>query len=239
MLVHELMVRADPAGKLGINRLKKNHRKAHQTPQDYVCWLRMRFAVLVMANTGIRPQELKTLRWCDFKREYMPYSDENPVQVPFVYIDLQAYQSKVRKPREIFLRNPDKGWHLYNQFRELKQKFEPHSLKETDLIFASFRRRDKPATMSNMFKRLLTELNLREQKDNTKKIRTMYSLRSYYITYQLTHNTALPIHLLALQCGTSTKMIETAYSKVITRSFREHLIATMRDDQKRKLGIID
>lgn len=238
-LRQELMIRADPAGLFGINRLKKNHRKAYQHPQDHLCWLRMRLFVLIIANTGIRPGELLQIRWRDWKKEYLPLSKDNPKLVPFVYLNVLRDVSKVRKPREVFFRNPDAAWRWREQFKELKLKLEPYQINDDDLIFNGYFNRDKPAQMSIMFRRLLDDLGLREQPDNPTRIRVLYSLRSFYITYQLTHNTGLPIHLLALQCGTSTKMIEKNYSKAITRSFRQFYIETMADKDKRKLGIYE
>ncbi len=235
-LQKELQIRCDPTGALKINRLKKDRRKGHQHPQQDLCWLRLRLAVWMIANSGIRPAELLQLRFCDIKREFMPYSKGNRVLIPFVYADILRSVSKVRKPREAFFRDMEKAWEMVQNFRGYRSKLEPREIEDNDLIFSSYRDHKRAANLSVMFRKILEDLDIRENIE-TGHIRTLYSLRAYYITYQLTHNLALPIHILALNCGTSTKMIEKHYSKIITRSFRDHFIATLSDRQKEKYGI--
>lgn len=236
-LTTELMIRADPTGALGINRYKKNQRPNHRLPQEHLCWYRLRVAVLIASNTGLRPMELNRIRFKDIKREWMEYSKENKTMVPFVYVNLSETQGKLGKAREAFFRNPDRAWKLKEDFLKFRNEIEGREVTEDDLVFGAARKHNKPANLGQMLGRLLEELGIRED-PQTGQIKTLYSLRSFYITQQLTHNLGLPIHLLALQCGTSTKMIETVYSRVITRNVRQHFIETMRESDKLKYGII-
>ena len=73
-----------------------------------------------------------------------------------------------------------------------------------------------------MFARLLERLGLLYD-PRTAKERTLYSLRHYYATMALTHDT-MSIYTLSKHMGTSVKMIETHYGHVLLRK-KAHEIA--------------
>jgi integrase len=67
--------------------------------------------------------------------------------------------------------------------------------------------------LNRAFNTLLEDLSLKVGSDD--KERTLYSLRHYYATQDLSRG--MSTHLLAKQLGNSTKMLDQHYSKVSSR----------------------
>jgi integrase len=90
--------------------------------------------------------------------------------------------------------------------------------KASDLLF---RLPDGSTTkeLGRTFTKLLNESGLKESPSG---VRTLYSLRHTYITWELMSQN-VSIDVLARQCGTSIQMIEQHYSHVIPRMFSNQL----------------
>ena len=138
LLINELRKRCNPKRYRSYRAWHKEKgwitRKADFHPHRILCWHRLRYAVLIMSNCGIRPMELVRLRFKDIKQQEMRYK-KTDVMIPFTYIDLTEKQSKVNKPREIFFRDSQTQWKRKNDFLALRNKLEKEPVTEDDLIF--------------------------------------------------------------------------------------------------------
>ena len=155
--------------------------------------------VLFMANSGLRPNEARQLRW-SHKEDFRDTRNQRRVE-----ITVTAGKTGGRKciPTEDAPRYLDR-------LRELSTHTE-----DSDYIFCF--EDGKPISVSSMstkFARFLKDAKL--EFDNQGKRRTLYSLRHTYATFRL-----LDEHVdyltLARNMGTSVEMIERHYSHVQPR----------------------
>ena len=148
---------------------------------------------LIMINTGMRTNDALLLRWCDI-------TDIKIKGQPFLKLFVKG--KKIR--RELISNHEVKGY-----FEQLANHYG--TIKSTDLVFkASDGSAYNPLAV---FKRMLIAANM--LKDNEGTDRTPYSMRHSYATWKLEQG--LPIHILALQMGTSINMIQQHYSHVTVR----------------------
>ena len=165
----------------------------------------LRDYVLIVANTGMRPgTETVNLRWNDIS-EFQAADGKKY---------LRMIVSGKTGEREIIARHGVRRFlrRIASGFEEL-ENLENGDLYEVDEFV--FRLRDgsglNRSTLNNSFKQCLQQCGLLY---NTKgKIRTLYSLRHTYATFQLLNN--ISIHILARQMGTSVGMIEKHYSHLV------------------------
>lgn len=166
----------------------------------------LRNYILILANTGIRHgTEALELKWKNINWF------NNGVDSAFLQVSVDGKTGKrtlIARDRTIvyFDRHRNLYPHLRGPdiFEFLKQKSEEY-------VFAD--RKGKPITahaINQNFNEFLAHHNLKMGADG--KTRTPYSFRHYYITRALLRG--IPIHDIALQVGTSSKMIEAFYSKV-------------------------
>lgn len=156
----------------------------------------LREYLLVLANSGLRPNEARQLQWRDAR--VIEDEDGKPCVI------LAIAETTKTGARTVVCRE---GTERYLERLRAFSKFtEPG-----DLIFAGHD--GKPVENFNKtFHKILGQLGL--LRDRWGKRRTIYSLRHYYCTEALLSD--VPIHTLALNMGTSIRHIETHYSHVIT-----------------------
>lgn len=189
------------------------------------CW------ILTIANTGIRPQELKKLRYCDVERWTSPYaSDLGRVYICF---HISEEVSKTGRPRIVYSResgelsyNRIKWWRLYHT------KFmnpEVDMQDDTTLIFPSERRgpggKLVPVDIKPTMKNFLNSINLRVSPEGT---RSSYSFRKFYASMRIQEGTSL--HALSLNLGCSMQVLEYHYLRHQTLEVREQLTAHLRSE---------
>ena len=105
------------------------------------------------------------------------------------------------------------------RFRAVLEEYG-HPVGPTDLIFGATRNPEKPTLLAAYFRKVLEDFGLLEDWSTGKsRNRSLYSLRSYAITKALKRN--VPIHIVALNSGTSVRMIEKTYSEIIPWTMRE------------------
>ncbi|MCL1067462.1 site-specific integrase [Shewanella olleyana] len=183
--------------KLEQNSRKEKTRQIRELLLDY-----MEFAV----HTGIRPgTEMEGLTWADINME----ADEH--NVVFYVTVTKGKTTKYTGTREIVCRDE-----VFSCIDGLRERFP--NRKPSDKLF---RLADGTTTneLGKAFDKALQEIGLKKSPHG---VRTLYSLRHSYITWQLMSG-EVSMEILAKQCGTSLQMIEQHYSHVIPKMFTREL----------------
>ncbi|RTR40279.1 site-specific integrase [Shewanella canadensis] len=179
------------------NSRKEKTRQIRELLLDY-----MEFAV----HTGIRPgTEMESLTWGDIHME----TDEH--HVVFYVTVTKGKTTKHTGTREIVCRDE-----IFSCIEELRERFPDR--KPSDKLF---RLADDSTTkeLGKAFDKALVDVGLKQSAHG---VRTLYSLRHTYITWQLMSGD-VSMEVLAKQCGTSLQMIEQHYSHVIPKMFSREL----------------
>jgi integrase len=208
----------------------------------------LREYVLILANTGIRHgTEALSLKWNSIElfteKDEKPYYEFNVDgkrgkrkliardgverflrRLAVLYDDVLDPEEKKKKITEIDINKVLAEKKDIYLFRWLEDD-EPRNVKAKEVI--------KPDALRQLFRNFLTEHDLLTGADG--KARTLYSLRHMYATFGLINGR--DIYVLALQMGTSVKMLEQYYSKLQPRlrakelSGRIEKIARIEGDQ--------
>ena len=232
------------AGELDENGARKQIAYDHRINRFHLCM----FYVLttMVSNCGLRPMEAKRLRWGHFKKR-----TEGEDTYTFLHITKKVAK-KMRngesEERQAIFSNMEEMWDIMEDFKvEWTQCFgrEPRIGEhpdDSDLIFPSNRdvnkeRRSLSIVVKNGLIRagnergcildhnFIDDPNFPNQK--AKKGLGLYSLRSHYITTQLTHGT--PLYQLSLCVGSAPSTIiktyavdqATQYWRIYTKHIRE------------------
>jgi integrase len=155
----------------------------------------LRNYLLFMANSGLRPNEARQLRWADVRIEQDGRKKSLVVEVA---------ETTKTGARVVVCR--EGAEHYLARLKEVSSHTEPK-----DLVFGDMD--GEPIENFNAtFKSLLEKLKLLT--DRHGKRRTIYSLRHFYCTQALLSE--VPIHILAKNMGTSVAFIQSHYSHVLT-----------------------
>jgi len=171
----------------------------------------MEFAI----NTGLRPgKELDQLTWADLHIQTQDHMAR-------FYITVQKGKTtKFTGTREVVC-----NANIYDAIWMLTRDFPDR--KPSDLIFR-LQNGQTTKELGRTFSAALDELGLKESPYG---IRTLYSLRHSYITWELMAQ-RVSMEVLAKQCGTSISMIEQHYSHVIPKMFGNQLSGVEMDEVK-------
>ncbi len=153
---------------------------------------------LILANTGMRVGELRGLRWGDLRTVQ---SGEVSHLVAYV-------RGKTGKREVVFQGGADT---YVKRLFDLRKAELGQNPAPTDFVVCH---KDGTAigTMMRSFRSLLSHAGIPAEKDGG--TRTVYSLRHFYATQRLSHDTS-PF-LLAKQMGTSVEMLEKFYGQTVT-----------------------
>ena len=166
---------------------------------------------LILSNSGMRVGELRNLKWEDIRTK-TDNSDPMIVRV----------KGKSGSREVVF----NKGGDLYIQrLYDLRAEHlkQPPSIDENIIINYST---NKPmVNLKNGFMSLLKFCNVPIAKRGMN--RTLYSLRSFYITKRLEDDVS--IHALSRNVGTGIDMIEKYYSNIITSAVSKQLTKTTKN----------
>ena len=158
-------------------------------------------AVLFMANSGLRPNELRQARWIDLKR--------NKEGLYYLYVRPTTKTGE----RDVYLREGAEKYLL--NVKEFSEYTNP-----MDLIFSTHK--GTPHTDFNRtFKTILVNLGLLY--DTEGRARTIYSLRHFYATQRLLSNPPIRIEVLADNLGTSVPHIMNHYRHLSVHNYAESL----------------
>ncbi|MCB1023663.1 MAG: site-specific integrase [Acidobacteria bacterium] len=159
---------------------RKNHKWSCEQLHDYA---------LMMANTGLRPDEIKRLEYRDVEIVEDADTDETILLI------------SVRGKRGVGYCKSMPG--AVTPFRRLMERNSP---APTDRLF--------PKSHSELLNTILDEENLKFDREGQR--RTAYSLRHTYICMRLTEGA--DIYQVAKNCRTSVEMIEKYYASHIATS---------------------
>lgn len=159
--------------------------------------------VLLMANTGLRPDEVKLLQFRDVEIVKDEWSGDLILEI------------RVRGKRgEGWCKSMPNAVHPFERLRDRKRKVawrEGEEFMETrpeDLLF--------PSDHKKAFNNVLAECDLKLDREG--KRRTAYSLRHSYICFRLMEGA--DIYQIAKNCRTSVEMIEKFYASHIRTAIR-------------------
>jgi len=151
--------------------------------------------VLILCNTGLRPNEARLLCWENVE----PIVDTEGNKQIQIRVPTAKTKSRIAIAR-------GGTQEILDRLRSRTDHSEPH-----DYVFCYVP--GKPidvATMSTKFSRVLVNAGL--ERDQSKRRRSLYSLRHSYATFRLLSGVS---HLdLAQNMGTSVKMLEDHYSHI-------------------------
>ncbi len=242
---HTLKLEAE--GKEATNEMFQGHKinRFHRTT--------FYMLISLVINTGIRPQEIRKLKWCDIRK------DEEEGQV-FTWVHIRREVAKrsrnaAGKERMAICSNMEV---MYERFLMYAKEWErmfgrpPNwttDADDSDYIFANPRDPERNRNPSNVIKNGLERIseekgfvvhgNLRKDPlypdGKNWKQNTLYSFRSAYMTRQLQHGTTL--YHLSKQVGSSVKSITTAYAIDEAKDYWKYYTAhvrALREQSKRK-----
>ncbi len=178
--------------KTGIKRPHKLHLFQRNLIRNYI---------LFLANSGLRPNEARQMRWRDIKTDG---------DMRYIY---------VRPTTKTGERDTYPLQHAFKYLERIKEQSE-HTGKD-DLVFAN-QNGDAVENFGKTFKQLLIDADLLT--DGEGRVRTIYSLRHFYATQRLLSKTnPIPMEVLAENMGTSPTMIFQHYRHLTTHNYAKIL----------------
>jgi integrase len=176
--------------------------------------------VLIMANTGLRPDEAWNLEFRDVHIE-----DDYATKGTILVIDVRG------KTGVGYCKSMPGSVHPYQTLRERREqqlKDEGKSSEQIERLLPLLK--VFPAYSRDLFNKILGEENLKFDRDGQR--RTAYSLRHTYISMRLMEGAN--IHQIANNCRTSVQMIEQFYAAHIKDRLDASAINVMRPKAARK-----
>ena len=168
-------------------------------------------AIGILANTGLRPREFLTLRWCDIS----PYkSGDVKLDQRTVVLNIRREVSKTGVARNVVAPVKRRLEVIKKSLRDLG-----HEIRPDDFVLINPSSKERFAYSRQMFherlKVTLALAGLSEEIKQTQKAISLYSFRHQYICWRLRYGD-VPIHLIAKNCGTSIQKIEETYGHIET-----------------------
>jgi integrase len=162
--------------------------------------------VLIACNTGMRPPEMKNLRW----RDVWPTKDREGRDILVLFVQGKGKSRKLVAPKSV-------GDYL-DRIRSISKATEPD-----DRVFTNITGDPTLSLYKTMIQDLLTEAGLRKGADGT--LRSTYCFRHTYATFRL--QMGVDVYFLAAQMGTSVQMIEKHYGHVNTIKHADRVLMGM------------
>lgn len=162
--------------------------------------------ILIACNTGMRPSELKNLRW----RDVWPATDREGRDIMVLFVQGKGKSRKLVAPKSV-------GGYL-DRVRAITKATAPD-----DRVFSNYTGEPAKTLYGSLIEDLLNEANLRKGADGT--MRTTYCFRHTYATFRL--QMGVDVYFLAEQMGTSVKMIEDHYGHVNTIKHADRVLMGM------------
>ena len=162
--------------------------------------------ILIACNTGMRPAEMKNLRW----RDIMPAKDREGREIVVLFVQGKGKSRKLVAPKSV-------GDYL-ERIRVISKATEPD-----DRVFTNITGKPALSLYSSLIADLLNEANLREGTQGVP--RSTYCFRHTYATLRLQEG--VDVYFLAEQMGTSVHMIESHYGHVNTIKHADRVLQGM------------
>lgn len=168
-------------------------------------------AIGILANTGLRPREFLTLRWCDISAYR---SGDAKLDQRTVVLNIRREVSKTGRPRNVVAPVKRRLEVIKKSLRDLGYEVRPD-----DFVLINPLSKERTAYSRQMFherlKQTLMLSGLSNEIKQTQKAISLYSFRHQYICWRLRYGD-VPIHLIAKNCGTSIQKIEETYGHIET-----------------------
>lgn len=177
--------------------------------------------VLFMANTGLRPDEVKWLEFRDVEIVDDEYSGERILEI------------EVRGKRGVGYCKSMPG--AVRPFERLRDRARPKDGAANESVDDAFMAKPQPTDrlfpneFKKMFNGILADNNLKF--DRNGKARTAYSLRHSYICFRLLEGA--DIYQVAKNCRTSVEMIEKHYAAHLKDMIDTSLVNVRRERQRK------
>ena len=162
--------------------------------------------ILIACNTGMRPAEMKNLRW----RDIMPAKDREGREIVVLFVQGKGKSRKLVAPKSV-------GDYL-ERIRATSKATELN-----DRVFTNVMGKPAKTLYSRLISDLLGEANLREGTQGVP--RSTYCFRHTYATLRLQEG--VDVYFLAEQMGTSVQMIEQHYGHVNTIKHADRVLQGM------------
>ena len=165
----------------------------------------------VMVNTGLRPREFLTLRWCDITN-YKGH--DGKVDNKVVVLHIRKEVAKTGRSRNVVAPVKRRLEVIKKSLKEIGYDVRPD-----DFILINPLQEDRGSYSRQMFfdrlKKTLELAGLADEIKTTNSKISLYSFRHQYICWRLRYGD-VPIHLIAKNCGTSIQKIEQTYGHIET-----------------------
>jgi integrase len=179
--------------------------------------------VLLMANTGLRPDEVRHLEFRDVEIVDDEYSNDRILEIEVRGKRGVGYCKSMPGAVRPFERLRDRERPtIETSAGDNAEPAQTEKPKPTDKLF--------PNEFKKMFNGILTENNLKF--DRNGKARTAYSLRHSYICFRLLEGA--DIYQVAKNCRTSVEMIEKHYAAHLKDMIDTSLVNVRREKPRRK-----
>ena len=176
--------------------------------------------VLIMANTGLRPDEAWNLEFRDVHVE-----DDYATKATILVIDVRG------KVGVGYCKSMPGAVHPFEDLRKRReQKLRDDGKTDAEIVQIMPTMKVFPDYNRDLFNKILKEENLKFDRDGQR--RTAYSLRHTYISMRLMEGAN--IHQVANNCRTSVQMIEQFYAAHIKDRLDAAAINVMRPKGARK-----
>jgi integrase len=162
--------------------------------------------ILIACNTGMRPSEMKNLRW----RDIMAAKDREGREIIVLFVQGKGKSRKLVAPKSVS--------DYLERIRSISKATEPESR-----VFTTTTGEPAKSLYKALITDLLTEANLREGTQGVP--RSTYCFRHTYATLRLQEG--VDVYFLAEQMGTSVKMIEEHYGHVNTIKHADRVLQGM------------
>jgi integrase len=162
--------------------------------------------ILIACNTGMRPAEMKNLRW----RDIMPAKDREGREIVVLFVQGKGKSRKLVAPKSV-------GEYL-ERIGAISKATEPN-----DRVFTNVTGKPAKSLYNSLIADLLKEANLREGTQGVP--RSTYCFRHTYATLRLQEG--VDVYFLAEQMGTSVHMIEQHYGHVNTIKHADRVLQGM------------
>jgi len=178
--------------------------------------------VLLMANTGLRPDEVKHLEFRDVEIVEDEYSGQQILEIEVRGKRGVGYCKSMPGAVRPFERLRDRERPVADKPNDDSGEPKLEKPKPTDRLF--------PNEFKKMFNGILTDAKLKF--DRNGKARTAYSLRHSYICFRLLEGA--DIYQVAKNCRTSVEMIEKHYAAHLKDMIDTSLVNVRRERPKRR-----
>ena len=176
---------------------------------------RLRYWILLLSSSGLRPQEAKLLKQHQIVLETDKHSGKQ-----FTRINLYKEQSKQqRAARTVLTFDNEANYNYFQRYLAVLADYNDDLVGPNKFVFPSFRNKEQHFDPQSAFKILLKTYDL--YRDDENRARSSYSLRSFYISRRL--EAGCPLYTVATNCGTSYDQIYKHYADSLTWTMRDEL----------------